>query len=311
MSKKTDRDTVTTRLVIPEGTEEVDPQWLKRFTALRSVSFPDSVKKAPETLGDLTGLEEIRCAFDLRDAGDGFECKYMLTRFENIPERLRRTAAVTFAEEEDRFIAAGGEIAASYRDYICRARRTLYPVAFRHTALLALMTRYRMIHTGEIADLVSRCTQDNRPDSAAMLLAYRQALEETDGEIEYFNDLVLDDGPEETGENGDFYQAAERTSGAAVRKKKRPAVFNPELYEEVSWYMMKKVWHTVREPEDVDAEMGCCTFSSTSKNRRYVTTLEKCTCPAYKEGMTIPCKHMIMLALYLGKVSIDWKDKKE
>ena len=80
-----------------------------------------------------------------------------------------------------------------------------------------------------------------------------------------------------------------------------PSVFSSSLYQDIDYRMLCKVRHTVGGPLSLDRDGHRCQFQSLSTGEIYKTSLEKCTCPAFENG-SVPCKHMVTLAKYLGYI---------
>ena len=90
-----------------------------------------------------------------------------------------------------------------------------------------------------------------------------------------------------------------RRNKAEKPVKPLPAsTFDPARYSNIRRKDIYKVDYTVQEPQNLDREANTCTFVSKSSGKKYSTSLEKCTCPAYYDGGV--CKHMLALAIRLG-----------
>lgn len=76
--------------------------------------------------------------------------------------------------------------------------------------------------------------------------------------------------------------------------------YDAGLYAGVSRYTILKVEETVGEPQHVDRIKNTCQFVSLSTRNKYQTSLQECTCRAFSQGIPVPCKHMIKLAMHLG-----------
>ena len=74
--------------------------------------------------------------------------------------------------------------------------------------------------------------------------------------------------------------------------------YQPALYAHIRKHDVYKADYTVGVPENLNREKNTCQFTSKTSGEKYVTSLEKCTCPAYRKGYA--CKHMLALAAHLG-----------
>ena len=76
------------------------------------------------------------------------------------------------------------------------------------------------------------------------------------------------------------------------------STFKYEKYANVRKKDIYRVEYSVGIPEELDTEKNTCYFTSKASGKRYATSLEQCTCPAFVKGYR--CKHMLALAMHLG-----------
>lgn len=92
-----------------------------------------------------------------------------------------------------------------------------------------------------------------------------------------------------------------------IAKRTKPEVFyrinkNAPLYfnsQGVTSHAIYKALDTVSAPLNIDSSLGTAQFESLLSMNMYNTSLSHCTCTAYASNPSIPCKHMIRLAISL------------
>ena len=101
--------------------------------------------------------------------------------------------------------------------------------------------------------------------------------------------------------NGNRYEVKKSPKKTKKAKEiKLPmSVYIPENYAKVSRKTVFKVEYTVGAAENIDRVNNTGEFISKASGEKYYTSLERCTCMAYK-GEKDPCKHMVALAIQLG-----------
>lgn len=79
-----------------------------------------------------------------------------------------------------------------------------------------------------------------------------------------------------------------------------PSTFDKSWYSVVPIRTIYKAMYTVGQPIDLDKEKNTAVFKSLSSLDVYQTSLSECTCYAFTNDSTLPCKHMVALAKSLG-----------
>lgn len=79
-----------------------------------------------------------------------------------------------------------------------------------------------------------------------------------------------------------------------------PTTFRESWYSLIPQKTIYKVQYTVGQPIDLNKEANAAVFKSLSSRNTYHTSLEACTCHAFVDDSTLPCKHMVALAIHLG-----------
>lgn len=107
---------------------------------------------------------------------------------------------------------------------------------------------------------------------------------------------------ESTNSDGKYVVRKKRKSRQSVTVETQPekAEFSKELYASIPRKTLYKVEYTVGKPSCVDREKGTCVFISQTCGVKYHTSLSNCSCPAFNGPRSVPCKHMVALAKYLG-----------
>jgi hypothetical protein len=91
-----------------------------------------------------------------------------------------------------------------------------------------------------------------------------------------------------------------RKAVTLVTQSPQKSVFSKEWYACIPEKTLYKVEYTVGLPTNLDTGNNRCTFKSQSCGAFYCTSLTECSCAAFKNDPSIPCKHMVALAIHLG-----------
>ena len=89
-----------------------------------------------------------------------------------------------------------------------------------------------------------------------------------------------------------------RSNAATKLPTLPPSTYQADIYANIRRNDIYKVDYTVGPPEEIDRINNTCCFTSKSSGKKYATSLERCSCPAFCKGYA--CKHMLALALSLG-----------
>lgn len=75
-----------------------------------------------------------------------------------------------------------------------------------------------------------------------------------------------------------------RSNAATKLPTLPPSTYQADIYANICRNDIYKVDYTVGPPEEIDRINNTCCFTSKSSGKKYATSLERCSCPAFCKG---------------------------